>query len=141
MNDTERAIRAYLDAFNAHDLEGLLATLSDDVEHEINEGGTEVGREAFRKFKTHMDTCYREQITDLVVFSNGTRGAVEFTCSGTYLSTDGSLPPASGQTYSIPAAAFLRSKMASSPGSPVITTCAVGWRRSAPNSDAAKPAT
>lgn len=110
MNDTERAIRAYFDAFNAHDLAGMLATLSEDVVHEINEGGTEVGREAFRKFKTHMDTCYREQITDLVVFSNGTRGAVEFTCSGTYLSTDGSLPPATGQTYSIPAAAFFEVK-------------------------------
>lgn len=102
----EILIRAYFEAFNRHDLEGMLDTLSEDVVHDINEGGQEVGKEAFRRFKEHMDECYREQISDLVVMISGDRGAAEFTCSGEYLKTDGSLPEARGQKYSIPAAAF-----------------------------------
>ncbi len=82
---TETLIRAYFDAFNRHDAEGLLATLSEDVAHDINEGGREVGKEAFRRFKAHMDRCYREQITDLVVMTNGSRGAAEFIVNGEYL--------------------------------------------------------
>jgi len=109
-SNIESLIAAYFDAFNRHDLEGMLATLHANVRHDINESGSEVGREAFRKFRQHMDTCYKEQITDLVIFSNGNRGAVEFTCSGEYLKTDGNLPAAKGQTYSIPAAAFFEEK-------------------------------
>lgn len=100
-------IQAYFDAFNAHDLEAQLATLSDDVAHDINEGGREVGIGAFRAFKTHMDACYREQIVDLCILNDGdTRGAAEFAVKGSYIGTDSGLPEASGQTYEIPAAAF-----------------------------------
>jgi steroid delta-isomerase-like uncharacterized protein len=99
-------IRAYFDAFNRNDPEALLATLADDVIHDINEGGVEVGVDAFRRFKAHMDTCYREQIVDLVVFENGNRGAAEFNVDGSYIQTDEGLPPATGQRYFIPAAAF-----------------------------------
>lgn len=106
VNDTSALIRAYFHAFNDHDAESLLALLDENVRHDINEGNTEYGVDAFRKFKAHMDDCYREQITDLVVMVNGERGAAEFTCSGKYLKTDGSLPPATGQEYSIWAAAF-----------------------------------
>ena len=106
MSETERLIREYFDAFNRHDAESMLDTLSENVVHDINEGGREVGKEAFTKFKAHMDRCYREQITDLVVATNGKNGSAEFTCSGTYLQTDGEMPVAKGQTYSIPAAAF-----------------------------------
>lgn len=106
MNDTGRLIQAYFEAFNRQDADGLLATLADDVVHDINEGPTEVGIEAFRRFKAHMDATYREQIVDLVVMTSGDRGAAEFTVNGTYLQTDGPLPKANGQTYSIPAAAF-----------------------------------
>jgi steroid delta-isomerase-like uncharacterized protein len=103
---TEQLIRAYFDAFNAHDADAMLATLSDDVVHVINEGPTEVGIENFRAFKAHMDDCYREHISDLCVMVNGDRGAAEFVCSGTYLRTDGPLVEARGQEYAIPAAAF-----------------------------------
>ncbi len=106
MIETESLIHAYFDAFNRHDAEALLDTLGENVVHDINEGGRELGKDAFRKFKVHMDECYREQITDLCVMVNGNRGAAEFTCSGIYLKTDGSLPEAKSQTYSIPAAAF-----------------------------------
>lgn len=106
MSETESLLRAYFDAFNRHDLEGMLATLADDVVHDINEGGREVGIEAFRAFKEHMDECYREQVRDLVVMTNGNHGTVEFVCQGSYIKTDGPLPEAKGQTYSIPAAAI-----------------------------------
>jgi steroid delta-isomerase-like uncharacterized protein len=103
---TTDLIQAYIDAFNRHDLEGMLATLSDDVAHDINESGREIGKDAFRKFKTHMDTCYREQLQDVVIMTKGAHGAVEFICSGEYIKTDGALPPANGQRYAIPAAIF-----------------------------------
>ncbi len=103
---TETLIRDYFDAFNRADVEALLDTLDENVIHDINEGDREVGIEKFREFKAHMDECYREQITRLVIMVNGNRGAAEFTCSGEYLKTDGDLPEAKVQTYSIPAAAF-----------------------------------
>ncbi len=106
VGDTETLIRAYFEAFNRHDLEGMLSALAEDVVHDINEGDREVGKEAFRCFKTRMDRCYVEQISDLVVMTSGERGAAEFTCSGRYVGTDDGLPEARGQEYSIAAAAF-----------------------------------
>ena len=103
---TATLIHAYFDAFNAHDVEAMLGTLHSEVAHDINEGHREIGVDKFRAFKAHMDECYREQITELVVMVNGSRGAAEFTCNGTYLSTDQGLPEATGQAYSIRAAAF-----------------------------------
>lgn len=102
----ESTIQTYFDAFNRHDLDGMLATLANDVAHDINEGGREVGKDAFRVFKTHMDKCYREQISDLVIMTNGSRGTAEFTVDGEYISTDDGLPEAKGQKYSISAAAI-----------------------------------
>ncbi|MCC7433953.1 MAG: nuclear transport factor 2 family protein [Methanoregulaceae archaeon] len=106
MSTIESLIHAYFDAFNRGDVEGQLATLHPEVVHEINEGDAEIGIEAFRKFKAHMDTTYREQIRDLVVMGNGSRGAAEFFVDGEYLVTDGGLPEATGQRYSIRAAIF-----------------------------------
>lgn len=103
---TESLIQTYFDAFNRHDAEGMLATLAEDVAHDINEGGREVGKDAFRRFKAHMDECYREQIRDLAIMTNGNRGAAEFTVEGEYIKKDGDLPEANGQRYSIPCAAF-----------------------------------
>ena len=106
MNETDALMRTYFDAFNRHDLEGMLSTLSDDVVHDINEGGREVGIEAFRAFKSHMDACYREQIRDMVFMTGGQHGTVEFVVDGEYIGTDAGLPEATGQKYSIPAAAI-----------------------------------
>lgn len=106
MSSIESLITAYFDAFNRGDVEGQLATLHPEIEHDINEGSTEVGLEAFRKFKAHMDSCYREQIRDLVVMGNGPRGAAEFIVDGEYIATDARLPEATGQRYSIRAAIF-----------------------------------
>ena len=101
-------ICAYYEAFNRRDYEGMLALLTEDVTHDVNQGGCQKGREAFGIFLGHMDRCYREQIRDLVVMTSadGSRAAAEFVVDGTYLATDEGLPEASGQTYSLPAGAF-----------------------------------
>jgi len=106
--DTERLIRAYYDRFNAGDTEGFLALLTDDVAHDISQGGREVGKEVFRRFLDHMNHCYREKVRDLVVMTDatGTRAAAEFMLDGTYLATDGDLPPARGQNYVLRVGAF-----------------------------------
>lgn len=104
MTDAEGLVRAYYDAFNRGDRDGFLALLTEDVEHGISQGGSEAGREAFGRFMAHMDRCYRERITDLVVMvdATGTRAAAEFVVHGTYIATDPGVPKgtpaASGQT-------------------------------------------
>ncbi|WP_337876491.1 ketosteroid isomerase-related protein [Elioraea sp.] len=104
----EATVRAYYDAFNRGDLEGFLALLTEDVAHDINQGGRETGREAFRAFLARMNRCYAERIEDLVVLTEptGTRAAAEFTVHGRYLATDPGLPEARGQRYVLPGGAF-----------------------------------
>ena len=105
-------VRAYYAAFNAADMDAFLALLTDDVVHGISQGGEEVGKPAFRRFLDHMNRCYRERITDVVVMTEpaGTRAAAEFTVHGSYVATDPGVPegtpPAAGQTYVLPAGAF-----------------------------------
>lgn len=101
-------IRNYYETFNAGDRVALLALLTDEIAHDINQGGTETGKAAFAAFLTRMDRCYREQVVDLVVFASedGTRGAAEFYIVGEYLATDAGLPPASGQCYRLRVGAF-----------------------------------
>ncbi len=99
-------IEDYFDAFNAQDVDGMLACLTDDVAHHVNEGQIRIGKDKFRAFCDHMNRCYRETLTDLVYFQTGDRGAAEFTVNGTYLQTDDGLPDAAGQTYVLPAGSF-----------------------------------
>ena len=54
MTPTE-LIHAYYDAFNRGNREGMLALLTDDVVHDLNQGVREVGREAFHDFVTRDD--------------------------------------------------------------------------------------
>jgi len=98
----------YYAAFNAGDGEGMLACLSGDVAHDINQGGRQQGKDAFRAFLAHMDRCYSEQLADIVLMASedGTRGAAEFVVHGQYLTTDEGLPEANGQRYVLPAGAF-----------------------------------
>ena len=112
MSDAETLIHAYYAAFNAGDTEVFLALLTDDVVHDISQGGREVGKAAFRRFVGHMDRCYRETITDVTVMvsQDGSRAAAEFLVHGTYVATDPGVPvgtaAANGQTYRLPAGAF-----------------------------------
>lgn len=105
---TAALIERYYAAFNAGDNDAMLACLTEDVAHDINQGGRQSGKAAFRDFLTHMDRCYRERLTDIVVMTSpdGARAAAEFVVHGAYLATDEGLPPATGQTYVLPAGAF-----------------------------------
>jgi steroid delta-isomerase-like uncharacterized protein len=106
--DTLALLDRYYAAFAARDPEGMLACLTEDVTHDINEGATQVGKNAFRAFLGHMDTSYGETLEGMVLMASddGSRGAAEFVVHGTYLETDPGLPEAKGQTYVLPAGAF-----------------------------------
>jgi steroid delta-isomerase-like uncharacterized protein len=106
--DTVALIERYYAAFNAGDNEAMLACVAEDVVHDVNQGARRTGKAAFRVFSAHMERCYAEQLESIVVMAtaDGARAAVEFDVLGTYIETDDGLPPASGQTYRLPAGAF-----------------------------------
>lgn len=112
MSDARATIRAYYDAFNAGDIDGMLACLHEDFAHHVNEGAVRLGKAAFADFCRHMSATYREHLADLVVMADdsGSRGAAEFTVHGTYLKTDPGLPEARGQSYVLPAGGFFSLK-------------------------------
>ena len=101
-------VKQYFEVFNAGDTEAMLACLDTDVAHHVNEGRIRVGKIKFAEFCAHMSHCYREELTDMVVFEaeGGTRAAAEYIVNGTYLATDAGLPEARGQTYRLPAGSF-----------------------------------
>lgn len=105
-------VRTYFDAFNRGDTEAMLDCLAEDVAHHVNEGEVRRGKEKFRAFCAHMSRCYRETLTDLVIFDaeGGTRAAAEFIVEGTYLESDAGLPEAAGQGYRLPAGSFFSLK-------------------------------
>ena len=107
-SDTVRLIETYYATFNSGDREAMLALLTEDVVHDINQGASEVSRETFRAFLQRMDRSYREEVTELVVMAHadGTRAAAEFYILGAYLNTDEGLPEATGQTYRLRVGAF-----------------------------------
>lgn len=106
--DAVALIRAYYEAFNAGDREGMLALLTDDVVHDLNQGARETGRDAFRAFMARMDRSYAEQLRDVVVMADasGSRAAAEYVVHGTYRADDEGLPKATGQAYVLPGGAF-----------------------------------
>jgi steroid delta-isomerase-like uncharacterized protein len=86
----------------------MLACLTDDVAHDLNQGGREHGREAFRAFLARMQASYREQLQKIVVMASadGLHAAAEYEVHGSYLADDEGLPPAHGQRYVLPGGAF-----------------------------------
>ena len=107
-NTAIELVQRYYAAFNLGQREAMLDCLADDVAHDINEGGREIGKAAFAAFLERMDRCYSERVEDLVILASdeGHRAAAEFTVHGRYLATDEGLPPAAGQSYVLPAGAF-----------------------------------
>lgn len=105
---THDFIHTYFETFNKKKWPEFFALLAPDIVHDINQGGSEKGIEAFHKFMDHMNDCYDEQIVDRVVMvdETGKYAACRFTVKGTYLKTDSTFPAARGQTYSLPAASY-----------------------------------
>lgn len=109
MHDRATAlILDYYAAFNRGDWNAMLALLTDDVAHDLNQGARETGRDAFAAFLARMDRSYREQLRDIVVMAthDGARAAAEYVVHGEYLVADEGLPPARGQRYVLPGGAF-----------------------------------
>ena len=106
-------VKQYYNAFNKQDWKGMLALVHPEVRHEPNQSNEpRIGREKFTEFLQQMDAAYEEKLSDMVFFteSGGNRVAVEFTVNGVYKKAERGLPPARGQKYSLPAAAFLEVK-------------------------------
>ena len=101
-------VQRYYDAFNAGDWQGMLDCLADDVAHDLNQGGREVGRPAFAAFLQRMERSYREALRDVVIMANsdGGRVASEYVVHGEYHHDDEGLPKANGQRYVLPGGAF-----------------------------------
>ncbi|WP_417719743.1 ketosteroid isomerase-related protein [Salipiger sp.] len=108
MTSATDTVRRYFDAFGAGDTEAMLDCLTPDVAHHVNEGRVREGKALFAEFCAHMSRCYRERLTDMVIFeaAGGTRAAAEYTVNGTYLATDDGLPEARNQSYRLPAGSF-----------------------------------
>lgn len=105
---TRKLLADYYGAFNRRDWPTFLGLLTDDVIHDVNQSGREIGKAAFEAFMDKMNRSYAEEIVDISINVNadGSRAAVEFLVLGKYLKTDEGLPEANGQTYRLPAGAF-----------------------------------
>jgi len=105
----QETVTAYYNAFNQKDWAAMLRLVHPNVRHDSNQGATRTGKDRFSQFLKHMDDCYDETLTEIVVMTEptGTRVACEFVVNGVYKKTDGDLPPATGQTYVLPAGSFL----------------------------------
>jgi len=105
---TLQLVRAYYAAFNAGDRAAMLALLTEDVAHDLNQGARETGTGAFAAFMQRMDASYRERLEDIVVMasSDGTHAAAEYVVHGAYIADDADLPAARGQRYVLPGGAF-----------------------------------
>lgn len=110
MHTTKDLIKQYYDAFNRQDMETFLNCLSEDVIHDINQGTQQKGKNAFSTFMEHMNRCYKEKVTDLIIMvnENGDHAAAEFMIEGTYLVTDKGLPEAKQQHYRVAVGAFFK---------------------------------
>jgi steroid delta-isomerase-like uncharacterized protein len=107
-SETAALIRRYYEAFNAGDSAGMIACLTDDVIHDVNQGERRTGLDKFKAFNARMDHHYQEKLENVVVLvsKDGQRAAAEFNVHGVYKATDSGLPEAAGQKYALPAGTF-----------------------------------
>lgn len=101
-------IERYFQAFNAGDHDGMLACVAEDLAHDVEGQGREIGKDRFRWYLGMRARHFRDQVSDLVVMvaPGGTRAAAEFTLRGSYIATREGFPQANGQSYSILAGVF-----------------------------------
>lgn len=102
-------VQQYYNSFNHKDWNGMLALVHPEVRHQPNQGDQRVGIEKFTEFLGMMDASYEETLTEMVFFTEpeNNRVAVEFVVNGIYKKGEEGFPEAHGQTYLLPAAAFL----------------------------------
>jgi steroid delta-isomerase-like uncharacterized protein len=102
-------VQQYYQSFNQKDWAGMIALLDENIRHEPNQGEPRIGISLFEAFMKNMDDAYEENLSDMVFFSEPTnkRISVEFIVNGIYKKGEEGFPEAHGQTYQLPAAAFL----------------------------------
>lgn len=108
-----KIVKDYYAAFNDKEWDKMLALVGDDIRHEPNQGEPREGKELFSEFLKKMDDSYEETLTNMKFYvSEGNDGSIaaEFTVNGIYKQAEAGLPPAEGQAYVLPAAAFLKVK-------------------------------
>lgn len=105
-------VKAYYEAFNAKNWEGMLALVDENIVHEPNQGTPRIGKNLFSEFMQHMDESYEETLKEMIFFVGETAGriAAEFVVHGIYKKGEAGLPEAHDQAYVLPAAAFLEVK-------------------------------
>ncbi|MFM9946744.1 MAG: nuclear transport factor 2 family protein [Saprospiraceae bacterium] len=105
-------VKQYYAAFNQKNWAGMIALVDPEIRHEVNQGEVRIGQELYTQFLQLMDESYEETLQDLVFMSNdtGERIAAEFVVHGIYKKGDEGMPPAHGQSYVLPAGAFLEVK-------------------------------
>ena len=105
-------VNQYYSAFNQKDWQGMLDLVHSEIRHEPNQGDVRIGKELFTEFLKMMDDSYEETLTDMVFFTEpgDIRVAVEFIVNGIYKKGEEGFPEAHGQSYVLPAAAFLEVK-------------------------------
>lgn len=111
MNNLE-IVKAYYAAFNARNWNNMLDLVDENIVHEPNQGTPRIGKTLFKSFMQHMDDSYEETLKDMVFFVGEADGriAAEFVVHGIYKKGEAGLPEAHGQSYILPAAAFLEVK-------------------------------
>lgn len=102
-------IQEYYSCFNNGNWSGMLELVDDNIRHEPNQGTPRIGKALFAEFLETMDRCYQEKLTNMTFMADetGSRFATEFTVNGIYKEGEEGLPEAHGQSYVLPAAAFL----------------------------------
>ena len=101
--------KAYYDAFNRKDWQGMLNLVAEDIIHAPNQGQIREGKVLFEAFLQKMDTAYEESLTEMVFYTepSDAKIAVQFVVNGVYKVAEEGMPKAYGQIYTLPAAAFL----------------------------------
>jgi len=107
-----KTVKQYYTYFNQGNWEGMLSLAAEDIRHEPNQGEPRIGKALFKEFLQHMDSSYQETLQDMVFFQGEKEGrvAAEFTVHGIYKKGESGFPEAKGQSYILPAAAFLEVK-------------------------------
>ena len=107
-----KLVETYYQAFNQHNPSGMLECLHEEIQHDMNQGATQVGKQKFAQFLDHMSECYLESLKDITVMvsENSDLASARFIVDGTYLKSDGALPEAHQQKYKIKAGTFFEFK-------------------------------
>lgn len=110
-DDTRQVVERWVDAFNAHDAEGYLALLTDDVE-QVSPSERLSGKAAARAdIEDSIASQPDASMTVLTLLVTGDAAAVEYRMTGTLLGDihfgDGRVVPATGRRYDMDGCSLL----------------------------------